>query len=114
VRRRALVLLTREEARAFVEGPSFETPRVRCPWCASVLDRSSSTVRDEREPGPGDMTVCLHCAGVCLWLDLEGVRSLVKVTPEMRERLSAEDRARLERAQKTIVNFLGSRGAGVT
>ena len=99
------IYLTPDECSAFVRGTPFETKPEPCPWCGTEVDRASFTMRDQREPEPGDMTVCLHCGSASLWI--EGMR-LVKVTNEMRARLLPEDRARLERAQKTIATFLAT------
>lgn len=42
-----------------------DMPASKCPHCGTRFDRASSL--DDEAPGPGDVTVCIRCAKICIF-----------------------------------------------
>lgn len=71
-------------------------PPQRCPSCGTQIDRASG---EEERPKEGDLMVCIRCA------ELHQVgpgRLLVKADKSILAQLAPADRAKIERAQRTI------------
>lgn len=43
------------------------TPDVGCPHCGALINRASEAYGDIARPEPGDFSVCLYCARVCVF-----------------------------------------------
>ncbi len=69
-----------------------------CPYCKADLDgvseieSESRPHRESNQPGPGDYTICVHCAGLCVW---DEDMNLQKPTPEELDRIDPKTRALL-------------------
>jgi hypothetical protein len=48
---------------------SHEMPLAQCPRCFARLDRAGEIDDKDLQPGPGDITVCLHCGGIAMFTD---------------------------------------------
>lgn len=53
----------------------------RCPYCEAVLDTAAAFNPDDK-PKDGDFTICGYCAGICVYVILEGNVSIRKPTEE--------------------------------
>lgn len=49
------------------------TPTTWCPYCGTSLD-GAMNVDGPNAPDPGDVTVCLYCAGLAVFTDNLGLR----------------------------------------
>jgi hypothetical protein len=45
--------------------PKMRVPEQPCPYCGAVQDAVSGTT--SRYPEPGDVSVCIHCAGASIF-----------------------------------------------
>ena len=50
------------------EFPDFRHDVIICPRCGKEMDASLAITNDHR-PDPGDVSICLYCAGVSLYDD---------------------------------------------
>jgi len=64
---------------------TYETDTV-CPHCHTHHDRASS-IKDEGEPGPGDMSMCIQCGR---WATFDQHQGLRKPTAEEMARLGRD------------------------
>jgi transcriptional regulator with XRE-family HTH domain len=48
---------------------TYRLQKAQCPWCEHPLDAATSVPadREERNPEPGDLTVCLECASLLMF-----------------------------------------------
>lgn len=77
-------------------------PESSCPHCKNKLD--AATHEYEKAPRPGDVSVCLKCAGINIYRDDLTLRA---ATGADLDKLSAhkETWAALKNAQKTVRRF---------
>lgn len=45
--------------------------RAECPECGAEVDAASEIGPDEATPEPGDLAVCLYCAGLGIYVERE-------------------------------------------
>jgi hypothetical protein len=78
-----------------------ETIPTRCPYCGYKVDRASHVGEEQASPKPGDVSICMLCANVSLYVDdLGNVR---KATPEEVKELEANPTvAKTQLAIRTI------------
>jgi len=70
-----------------------------CPHCGAYLDAATDAEKVEALPTPGDICLCLQCAGICLWNE---DMWLEKAPPDFLETLCPGHRSLVERAQELI------------
>ncbi|MCY4471141.1 MAG: hypothetical protein OXC08_20690 [Thiotrichales bacterium] len=46
---------------------THETAADACPWCGKVQDRASNADGKAGAPEEGDVSVCIRCAGACVF-----------------------------------------------
>ena len=51
------------------EPVDHEVPPSQCPRCFAYLDRAGETDSRVRAPGPGDISICLHCGAILMFDD---------------------------------------------
>lgn len=65
-------------------------PEVLCPWCRAVNDDATDVERSKAVPEAGDITVCLYCGGLGVFID--GTHGKRRPTPAELYELSADPR----------------------
>jgi hypothetical protein len=53
---------------------STRMPLTSCPWCGHGIDAAMKAHGRQRRPRPGDLSVCLGCAGRLVWGDDDRLR----------------------------------------
>ena len=85
---------------------SWPTNDIMCPCCGHILNRHEDP-GSGRRPGPGDVTVCINCAGVLHFTNDMGLA----VLPDL-DLLGEEHRDQVERLRDRIRNLNSGRGLG--
>ena len=67
----------------------LSTNEFRCPHCESLLDAAAGATPNDK-PKNNDITVCVECAGICVYVILEGNVSLRKITDQEIDELKQE------------------------
>lgn len=86
-------------------GPSVPLPDRRCPWCGETLNMAASFDHDQ-QPKPGDLTVCIQCAGM---LKYGPAMKLLRLTEADIDDLDDETADSLALAHQTIREFIAQR-----
>lgn len=68
-------------------------PDANCPHCGHHVDAATDPFDPTNTPYPGDITVCLYCAGICVYTDSMALRSITRtdmdnITPDMKKYLA--------------------------
>jgi len=88
-------------------------PPAPCPYCGKVLDGASNSKAEK--PNPGDLSVCVYCAGLCQFTATLALERLPAATFEA---LPADDRAALREHQDAVraiyARRVGPKGGSVT
>lgn len=84
-------------------------PMQLCPWCGHTLNGASSFFHDEA-PEPGNLTVCIACAGRLDFTEGMGLRKLEGAELEEVRRDEPEALRNLATHQRAIVEMWGEIG----
>jgi len=57
------------------------TNEFRCPYCETLLDSAAGATPNDK-PKNNDITICVECAAVCLYVIQDGTVALRKITEQ--------------------------------
>lgn len=52
-----------------MKGKTTRTPASICPWCGGRISAATNFQSETPEPKPGDLSVCIGCAGLLTFND---------------------------------------------
>jgi len=87
---------------------SFRIEADLCPYCAQPVDAVTKVADPDRIPAPGALTICLYCAGACMFTE---DMKLIKLTEKERRKLHPETQRHLRTAQSFARALLAKRKA---
>lgn len=79
-------------------------PLTLCPHCGYPIDRASSAKGGANAPRPGDLSICLACAGILIFGD--DLRSRALNDSELAE-LDPRDRMLVDTIREVVDRFRG-------
>lgn len=76
--------------------------KAQCPECGAPLDNHASITGEDRKPGPGDLSLCLHCGQL---LEFKHTDELVPLSDAVFDSLDREKQRLLLNAQEEILRL---------
>ncbi len=73
-----------------------------CPHCGEILDAATAAEGKHEIPNPGDVSVCIYCAGLLVYAD---DMALTKLSDELFNSIPLEVRLELSKARYNIRKF---------